>query len=204
MLRKALWLKIAVFAIEEHKTIKPAIEIMKESDCLKIEDILPHFPDFVVIDDFKEDICSALEEYHSFIRFRVELSTDIRSCVVGTAATLMDCVAVWMKLPSAQTASARCGVLSVVFGLSFDNSLWLVTGHSRTAFQGHQYSRKSNLRRVQSARSFDVSLRFPLPPCVSLPLLVLLRLEQHIRHRRPAQHRAPGTFDQGIVCLFCM
>ena len=97
-----------MFAIEEHKTIKPAIEIMKESDCLKIEDILPHFPDFVVIDDFKEDICSALEEYHSFIRFRVELSTDIRSCVVGTAATLMDCVAVWMKLPSAQTASVRC------------------------------------------------------------------------------------------------
>ncbi len=66
MLRKALWLKIAVFTIEDHKTIKPAIEIMKESDCLKIEDILPHFPDFVVIDDFKEDICSALEEYNPF------------------------------------------------------------------------------------------------------------------------------------------
>jgi hypothetical protein len=62
VLRKALWLKIAVFAIAEHKSIKPAVEIMKESDCLKIEDILPHFPDFVVIDDFKEDICSALEE----------------------------------------------------------------------------------------------------------------------------------------------
>lgn len=61
-LRKALWLKIAVFAIEDRKAIKPAIEIMKESDCLKIEDLLPHFPDFVVIDDFKDDICSALEE----------------------------------------------------------------------------------------------------------------------------------------------
>ena len=65
--RKAQWLKIAVFANEEHKTIKPAIEIIKESDCLKTEDILPHFPEYVVIDDFKEDICSALEEYHSFI-----------------------------------------------------------------------------------------------------------------------------------------
>ncbi len=51
-----------MFAIEDRKAIKPAIEIMKESDCLKIEDLLPHFPDFVVIDDFKDDICSALEE----------------------------------------------------------------------------------------------------------------------------------------------
>lgn len=30
---------------------------------LKIEDILPFFPDFVVIDDFKDEICLALEEY---------------------------------------------------------------------------------------------------------------------------------------------
>ena len=29
VLRKALWLKIAVFAIEDGKTIKPAIDIMK-------------------------------------------------------------------------------------------------------------------------------------------------------------------------------
>lgn len=30
---------------------------------LKIEDILPFFPDFVVIDEFKDDICEALEGY---------------------------------------------------------------------------------------------------------------------------------------------
>lgn len=30
---------------------------------LKIEDILPFFPDFVVIDDFKEEIANALEGY---------------------------------------------------------------------------------------------------------------------------------------------
>lgn len=29
-----------------------------------MEDILPFFPDFVLIDDFKDDICSALEEYN--------------------------------------------------------------------------------------------------------------------------------------------
>jgi hypothetical protein len=30
-----------------------AMEFLKQSDLLKIEDILPFFPDFVLIDDFK-------------------------------------------------------------------------------------------------------------------------------------------------------
>ena len=32
-----------------------------------MEDLLPHFPDFVLIDDFKQHICSALESYKSRI-----------------------------------------------------------------------------------------------------------------------------------------
>ena len=34
---------------------------------LKIEDILPLFPDFVQIDNFKEAICQSLEDYNSQI-----------------------------------------------------------------------------------------------------------------------------------------
>ena len=34
---------------------------------LKIEDILPFFPDFVVIDSFKREICVSLEEYNGKI-----------------------------------------------------------------------------------------------------------------------------------------
>lgn len=34
---------------------------------LKIEDILPFFPDFALIDDFKEAICSSLEDYNQQI-----------------------------------------------------------------------------------------------------------------------------------------
>jgi hypothetical protein len=30
---------------------------------LKIEDLLPFLPDFVYIDDFKQEICTALDEY---------------------------------------------------------------------------------------------------------------------------------------------
>ena len=39
------------------------MRFLENTDLLKIEDILPFFPDFVVIDDFKEEICTALEGY---------------------------------------------------------------------------------------------------------------------------------------------
>jgi hypothetical protein len=98
VLRKALWLKIAVFAIGEHKSIKPAIEIMKESDCLKIEDILPHFPDFVVIDDFKADICAALEECACLSRLPL-WHRERRDAAAGTAGTSTACAAAWTMPP---------------------------------------------------------------------------------------------------------
>ncbi|KAI9898806.1 hypothetical protein PsorP6_019092 [Peronosclerospora sorghi] len=48
--------------------IKDAMNILKESDLLKIEDILPFFPDFVLINDFKKEICKSLEVYN----YRIE------------------------------------------------------------------------------------------------------------------------------------
>lgn len=62
-LRKKLWLAVARKVISESTGIKPAIEFLQRSDLLRIEDLIPFFPDFVVIDDFKEEICAALEEY---------------------------------------------------------------------------------------------------------------------------------------------
>ena len=43
------------------------MKFLESTDLVKIEDILPFFPDFVIIDDFKAEICSALEEYSSKI-----------------------------------------------------------------------------------------------------------------------------------------
>ena len=43
------------------------MRFLENTDLLKIEDILPFFPDFVVIDDFKEEICTALEGYSAHI-----------------------------------------------------------------------------------------------------------------------------------------
>lgn len=62
-LRKKLWLAVAKKVISQSNGIKTAIEFLKRCELLKIEDLIPFFPDFVTIDDFKEEICSALEEY---------------------------------------------------------------------------------------------------------------------------------------------
>ncbi|KAH6850069.1 Pep3/Vps18/deep orange family-domain-containing protein [Chaetomium sp. MPI-CAGE-AT-0009] len=63
-LRKKLWLAVAKKVISQQSGgIKTAIEFLKRCDLLKIEDLIPFFPDFVVIDDFKEEICAALEDY---------------------------------------------------------------------------------------------------------------------------------------------
>ncbi|KOS18888.1 Vacuolar protein sorting-associated protein 18 -like protein [Escovopsis weberi] len=62
-LRKRLWLAVARKVILQSDGIKTAIEFLKRCDLLRIEDLIPFFPDFVVIDDFKEEICQALEDY---------------------------------------------------------------------------------------------------------------------------------------------
>ncbi|KAK4106068.1 hypothetical protein N658DRAFT_482011 [Parathielavia hyrcaniae] len=64
-LRKKLWLAVAKKVISQQSggSIKTAIEFLKRCDLLKIEDLIPFFPDFVVIDDFKDEICAALEDY---------------------------------------------------------------------------------------------------------------------------------------------
>ncbi|XP_073312131.1 vacuolar sorting protein 18 isoform X1 [Primulina huaijiensis] len=72
-LRKKLWLMVAKHVIEQEKgtkreNIRKAIAFLKETDgLLKIEDILPFFPDFALIDDFKEAICTSLEDYNEQI-----------------------------------------------------------------------------------------------------------------------------------------
>ncbi|EDV25490.1 uncharacterized protein TRIADDRAFT_55631 [Trichoplax adhaerens] len=66
-LKRRLWLLIARHVIEEKNDIKQAMDFLKDCDLLKIEDILPFFPDFVTIDHFKDAICSSLQEYNKHI-----------------------------------------------------------------------------------------------------------------------------------------
>jgi len=67
VLRKKLWLMVAKYVVQDKKDIKTAMRFLDNTNVLKIEDILPFFPDFVVIDDFKDEICTALEGYSAHI-----------------------------------------------------------------------------------------------------------------------------------------
>ncbi|CAK9261476.1 unnamed protein product [Sphagnum jensenii] len=85
-LRKKLWLMIAKHVVQQGKAtkgenIRKAIAFLKETDgLLKIEDILPFFPDFSLIDDFKEAICTSLEDYNRQIE---ELKRDMVDATHG-------------------------------------------------------------------------------------------------------------------------
>ncbi|KAJ2182193.1 tethering complex subunit [Coemansia sp. RSA 551] len=60
---KRLWLKIAQHMIQAKQPASEVMELVRRSDRLGVEDILPFFPDFTRVDDFKDDICVALEDY---------------------------------------------------------------------------------------------------------------------------------------------
>ena len=66
---KRIWLRIAKYVVQDKNDIKQAMDFMRECDGLvKIEDVLPFFPDFVTIDDFKDAICESLQEYSKHIQ----------------------------------------------------------------------------------------------------------------------------------------
>ncbi|XP_071479921.1 vacuolar protein sorting-associated protein 18 homolog [Diadema antillarum] len=67
VLRRKLWLRIAKHVVSEQNDIKKAMAVLQECPLLKIEDILPFFPDFVTIDHFKDAICSSLADYNQHI-----------------------------------------------------------------------------------------------------------------------------------------
>jgi len=66
--RKRLWLLIARKVIESNGGVSKAMAILKEKEGeLRLEDILPFFPSFVRIGEFKDQICKSLELYNSSI-----------------------------------------------------------------------------------------------------------------------------------------
>ncbi|XP_037069600.1 vacuolar protein sorting-associated protein 18 homolog [Pollicipes pollicipes] len=66
-LRKRLWLVIAKHTIQCDRSVQRTMQFLSECPLLRIEDVLPFFPDFVTIDDFKEAICDSLQSYNEHI-----------------------------------------------------------------------------------------------------------------------------------------
>lgn len=63
-LKKMLWLRIARHVIEKENDVNKAMEFLHDlNETIVIEDVLPYFPDFVTIDQFKDAIRSSLAAY---------------------------------------------------------------------------------------------------------------------------------------------
>lgn len=83
-IRRDLWLQCAKHVIEAHPTMQDAMQFLLRTDLLTVEDILPFFPDFCVIDELKEDICDTLEGYVT----RIDALKDDMDKTVATAASI--------------------------------------------------------------------------------------------------------------------
>jgi hypothetical protein len=84
------------------------MRFLENTSLLKIEDILPFFPDFVVIDDFKEDIAHALEGYSAEIeRLKNEMDN-----ATGTAEAIKEDITALRKRFITIDAGERCNVCS--------------------------------------------------------------------------------------------
>jgi hypothetical protein len=63
-LKKMLWLRIARHVIEKENDVNKAMQFLHGlNETIVIEDVLPYFPDFVTIDQFKDAIRSSLAAY---------------------------------------------------------------------------------------------------------------------------------------------
>lgn len=76
---KKLWILITKYLVEDSQDVEKALSIMKECELIKIEDILPFFPDFVTIDLFKDAICKSLNQYNREIEQLKEEMNDASS-----------------------------------------------------------------------------------------------------------------------------
>ncbi len=106
-LRKKLWLLVAKSVIGESNGISAALNFLQRcSGLLRIEDLIPFFPDFVVIDEFKEEICSALESYSSDID-KLKEEMDQSSL---TASNIKDEIRELEKRYAVVRPGEKCGV----------------------------------------------------------------------------------------------
>ena len=104
-LRKKLW--IDIFSRDSKSGFNTALSIMKKSNILKIEDVLPHITDSIKIEEFKKQISNCINEYEDNIN---KLKKDI--CDYNTTAENIknDIYKVKKKSMEIQYSSCKCEI----------------------------------------------------------------------------------------------
>lgn len=89
-----------------------AMKFLESTDLLKIEDILPFFPDFVVIDDFKQEICKALEDYSAHIE---ELKSEMDEATASAESIKRDIEGLANRFVTVEATDKcwKCGLVLV-------------------------------------------------------------------------------------------
>jgi hypothetical protein len=75
-LKRKLWLKVAKHVVIDKQDIPQVMQILKECRVLRLEDVLPFFPDFTQIETFKDAICASLDNYSNKIQ---QLEEDMKT-----------------------------------------------------------------------------------------------------------------------------
>ncbi|KAL1495659.1 hypothetical protein AB1Y20_016525 [Prymnesium parvum] len=87
--RKRLWLQVAAHVVSaaDGASVHRALALIAECSApgdeplLQLEDLLPLFPDFTIIDDFKEPVCSSLASYAERMKeLRAEMDDAVSAC----------------------------------------------------------------------------------------------------------------------------
>ncbi|GIY21182.1 vacuolar protein sorting-associated protein 18 homolog [Caerostris extrusa] len=108
-LRKKLWLKlVSKHVVEKKNDIKRAMEFLQECDLIKIEDILPFFPDFVTIDHFKK-----YNQHIEGLKEEMEVATQSTEEIRGEIQTFRN----KYSMVTSQEKCASCGY--PIMGRSF-------------------------------------------------------------------------------------
>lgn len=66
--RKGLWMVIAVWLMERsEENMMEVVQLTRETDSLKIEDLLPYFTETIKLEHFKTELCTSLKNYNDEI-----------------------------------------------------------------------------------------------------------------------------------------
>lgn len=104
--RKRMWLVIAKYLITNQSyAIVESAQILNECQLLSVEDVLPLFPEFIIIDTFKSDICVSLKSYKQ----NMELFSRDTSVFIGRGSTCNTALTTH-EVYSRLSARKQCGL----------------------------------------------------------------------------------------------